>query len=118
MYVAGPGVPKGETRAHPTNHLDITATIAAIAGAAQYSPHPIDGQSFAQAPHRTPQHGRTVRARAPRNSLSPAQALTSAPPALSEWRDFSFSEFYVNQNTWRAIRKLDPASGKPHWALH
>lgn len=92
MYVRGPGVPAGLVRPHPTNHLDITATIADLAGATSYSPHPLDGQSF-------------------------AAALTDAPPALSAWRDFSFSEFYVKQNTWRNIRQLG-ADGKPLWAFH
>merc|ERR1712100_951506 len=46
MYITGPGVPRGKVRAHPTNHLDITATIADFAGAAHFSPHPLDGNSF------------------------------------------------------------------------
>ena len=93
MYVAGPGLPRGETRPLPTTHLDITATIAELGGAAKHAPHPLDGLSF-------------------------KAALGSTPPALSEWRDFSFSEFYVNDNTWRNIRLIDHATGQPAWAFH
>ncbi len=41
MYVRGPGVPKGATRPHPTTHLDVTATIVELAGAAPVGPHSI-----------------------------------------------------------------------------
>ena len=33
MYIRGPNVKKNETRSHPTNHLDISATIIDIAKA-------------------------------------------------------------------------------------
>ena len=81
MYIMGPGVPQGEIRYHPTNHLDITATIVALAGAGDHVPtsHPLDGLSF-------------------------ADALTDTPPTIEAWRAYSFSEFYVNDNTWWAIR--------------
>mmetsp|Transcript_35537 Transcript_35537/g.58889 ORF Transcript_35537/g.58889 Transcript_35537/m.58889 type:complete len:434 (+) Transcript_35537:2-1303(+) len=93
MYVRGPDVPAGQVRWHPTTHIDITATIAELAGgAARYSPHPIDGLSF-------------------------AAVLKATPPPFASWRDFSFSEFYVGQNTWRNIRMLG-ADGQPAWAFH
>ena len=83
MYVRGPGVPAGERRPHPTNLIDITATIAELAGgAAKFAPHALDGQSF-------------------------AAALTSSPPALSAWRDFSYSEAYMYQV------RLEPTPRRP-----
>ena len=93
MYVTGPGVPRGEVRLLPTNHLDLTATIAHLGGVAKHSPHPLDGQSF-------------------------VGALTATPPAVADWRSFSFSEFYVQQNTWRMIRLVDDdgvANATFHW---
>ena len=46
MYVTGPGVLRGRVLPHPTNHLDITATIVDIAGAAAKAPGNLDGLSF------------------------------------------------------------------------
>jgi hypothetical protein len=33
LYIRGPGLPAGTTLPHPTNHLDITATLVELAGA-------------------------------------------------------------------------------------
>eukprot|EP00756_Hemistasia_phaeocysticola_P050778 Hpha_TRINITY_DN25966_c0_g1::TRINITY_DN25966_c0_g1_i1::g.185367::m.185367 len=94
MYVRGPGVPAGEVRPHPTNHLDITATIAEFAGAAKHSPFPLDGKSF-----------RDV-------------MVCSRVPQLGDWRNFSFSEIYAGQNTWHQIRFINESTGSAEWALH
>lgn len=93
MYIMGPGVPRGETRPHPTTHLDITSTIAHLAGAAKYAPHELDGKSF-------------------------KDVLTSTPPGVKQWRHFSFSEFYVSTNTWRNIRFINDTSGEAEWTFH
>ena len=92
LYVRGPGVPMGGVRHHPTNQLDVTATIAELAGAARFAPRPLDGLSF-------------------------AAALTDAPPPHTAWRNFSFSEFHRGKDTWRALRMIG-ADGAPLWALH
>ena len=85
MYVRGPGIPANQTRAHPTTHLDIIATIVELAGAADSLPkdpkYALDGKSF-------------------------AQALTASPVAVEDWRTFSFSEFLNGNNTWRAVRVI------------
>ncbi len=96
MYVRGPGVPQGEVRPHPTNHLDITATIAELGGAAQHSPFPLDGKSFKDL----------------------IQKQGSDVPSVDEWRPFSFSEFYVGQNTWHQVRYINSTTGEAEWALH
>jgi len=89
MYVRGPGVPAGEKRAHPTTHLDIVATIVQLAGAEQYlskgASYTLDGKDF-------------------------SAALTSAPPAVQDWRAFSFSEFYSGENTYWAVRVIGNSS--------
>ena len=85
FYVRGPGVPAGATRAHPTTHVDVTATIVELARAAPVGP-PLDGLSF-------------------------AAALGPAPPAPAAWRNFSFSEYFGGDDTWSAVRF--PAGGAP-----
>merc|ERR1712173_151160 len=92
MYVTGPGVPRGELRSHPTTHLDLTATIASLAGATKFAPHALDGKSM-------------------------ATLLTSAPPSVQNWRQFSFSEFYREDNTWRQIRFINGTSGEVEWTF-
>ena len=94
MYILGPGVPHGQIRYHPTNHLDITATIVELSGASSHVPadRPLDGLSF-------------------------AAALTNSPPTIEVWREYSFSEFYVNDNTWWAIRHIN-TSGIADWTMH
>ena len=77
---------------HPTNHLDITATIVELAGAIA-TPNPagpltdpaLDGLSFL-------------------SDLS-----HNAPPAqlADTWRQHSFSEFFANDNTWRLVRVVN-----------
>ena len=44
--------------------------------------------------------------------------MSASPPAVAEWRDFSFSEFYVHDNTWRNIRMINHTTGEAEWALH
>jgi hypothetical protein len=92
MYVRGPGVLPGRVLPHPTNHLDITATIVSLAGATA-TPSPaapptdpaLDGLSFwADLGRRAP------------------------PAALADaWRQHSFSEFFSNTNTWRLVRVVN-----------
>lgn len=79
MYIRGPGLPANVTRYHPTNHLDITATIVDLAGAHPHGP-PLDGLSF-------------------------AGALTATPVAPTAWRNFSASEYFGGNNTWVKIRR-------------
>ena len=79
LYIKGPGVPAGTTLLHPTNHLDITATVVELAGATPSGPA-LDGKSF-------------------------AAALTSTPVAPEDWRTFSFTEHFSNANTWWSIRR-------------
>ena len=79
LYIAGPGVSANTTLLHPTNHLDITATIVELAGAAPVGP-PLDGLSF-------------------------AADLGPSPGAPAAWRDFSFTEHFSNALTWQAIRR-------------
>jgi len=93
MYITGPGVVRGEVRPHPTTHLDITATIAELAGAAKFAPHALEGKSF----HTT---------------------LTQHPPSIKDWRQFSYSEYYSNQNTWRNIRFINETTGEAEWTFH
>lgn len=92
MYVRGPGVAANETRAHPSNHLDITATIVDLAGASEYTPGELDGKTF-------------------------SEVLGSNPPSVADWRSYSFSEFYVGNNTWNAIRYINSTSGLPEFKL-
>lgn len=87
MYVRGPGIPSG-VRYHPTNHLDITATIVDLLGISSTAPSNLDGLSF-------------------------RSALTATPSQPTEWRNFSFTEFYVDNNTWHTIRVIDETSFKP-----
>jgi len=87
------GIPKGEVRIHPTTHLD-TATIADLANIPSSSPpFPIDGKSF-------------------------KEVLTANPPSLNKWRNFSFSEFFVTENTWRQIRHINATTGKSQFTFH
>jgi hypothetical protein len=46
MYVRGPGVLGNRLLPHPTNHLDITATIVELARAQATAPSNLDGLSF------------------------------------------------------------------------
>ena len=78
MFVAGPGVVPNSTLLHPTNHLDITATVVELAGATATGP-PLDGLSFA--------------------------SQLTAPGDPASWRDFSFIEYFENANTWQSIRR-------------
>lgn len=79
LYIRGPGVPANSTLLYPTTPLDITATIVELAGATPVGP-PLDGLSF-------------------------AAAFSANPPAPAAWRDFSFTEFFGNANTWWTIRR-------------
>jgi hypothetical protein len=78
LFIAGPGVPANDTRAHPTNHLDITATLVDVAGATPVGP-PLDGLSF-------------------------RAALTADPVPPAAWRNFSFSEYFAGPDTWVKVR--------------
>lgn len=85
MYVRGPGVLAGRKLPHPTNHLDITATIVELAQAASTSPTDLDGLSFA------------------------ADLANPADPATlgDSWRQHSYSEFFGSVNTWRLVRVVN-----------
>eukprot|EP00051_Salpingoeca_urceolata_P029152 m.489072 g.489072 ORF g.489072 m.489072 type:complete len:680 (+) comp26352_c0_seq1:136-2175(+) len=80
MVVRGPGVPKNVNVTLPTTHLDITATIVELAGAAEHAPSSLDGKSFAK------------------------QLTMQPPPEPAAWRTHSYSEFFANDNTWAMVR--------------
>eukprot|EP00040_Diaphanoeca_grandis_P028329 m.163845 g.163845 ORF g.163845 m.163845 type:complete len:665 (-) comp31309_c1_seq1:74-2068(-) len=84
MYVRGPSLPQGATFSHPTNHLDITATIVEFAKASAAVPTPLDGKSFVG---ELINYGRDTNADA--------------------WRQYSFSEFFDNNNTWQLVRVVN-----------
>lgn len=89
LYIRGPAIPPNSTLLHPTNHLDITATVVELAGATPKGP-PLDGKSF-------------------------VGALGPSPIAPADWRDFSFTEHFENDVTWQAIRRpLDTPRTKFH----
>jgi N-acetylglucosamine-6-sulfatase len=89
FYVRGPGVLRNATLLHPTNHVDLTATIVELAGATPIGP-PLDGLSFAAALNGT-----------------------RGPYA---WRNYSFSEFFSAADTWAALRfPLPQHRVKVHW---
>lgn len=75
LYVRGPRVPPNETRAHPTTHVDLAATIVDLTPTGP----PLDGLSF-------------------------AAALTRAPIAPADWRNYSYSEYYDANDTWVMMR--------------
>eukprot|EP00052_Salpingoeca_macrocollata_P015540 m.123940 g.123940 ORF g.123940 m.123940 type:complete len:533 (-) comp19723_c0_seq1:51-1649(-) len=94
FYVRGPGVAAG-LRHHPTQHTDIVPTILELAQAEATSPGlaQLDGKSF-------------------------ASVLSANPPSVTEWRDFQFSEFFMNNDTWWMYRKYDdngPVFSYHHW---
>ena len=67
LYIRGPNIPANTTVLHPTNHLDITATLVEIAGATSKGPV-LDGLSF-------------------------KNVLSANPPSPAAWgRTFSFTE--------------------------
>ena len=78
FYVRGPGVPANSTQPHPTSHVDIAATVVALAGATPVG-EPLDGLSF-------------------------AGVLSAAPPPPQAWRNHSYSEFFGGANTWASLR--------------
>jgi len=90
LFIRGPGVPANTTLLHPTTHIDITATVVELAGAAPAGP-PLDGKSFARE--------------------------LSAPGPAAAWRDFSFTEFFENANTWQTLRRPldDPPTRYTLW---
>jgi len=93
FYIRGPGIPDDTTLLHPTNHLDITATLVELTGAQPVGPA-LDGKSF-------------------------ASALTSNPIPPEKWRNFSFSEYFQNFDTWWKIRwALSDGSLTQNTAFH
>merc|ERR1712070_137226 len=78
MYIRGPTVKPNATMRPPTTHLDITATIAELAGVE--SRNQLDGESFAQ-------------------ELDGGDA--------DNWRQFSYSEMFMNDFTWRMVRQVN-----------
>lgn len=81
-----------QTRFHPTNHIDIAATIVDLANAHSSAPANLEGKSF--------------------KSL-----MTSNPPSVAAWRPWSFSEFYIANNTWLALRLINETTGMPAFKL-
>lgn len=79
LFITGPGVPAGVNLLHPTTHIDITATVAELGGATPTGP-PLDGLSF-------------------------VGALGATPVDPASWRDFQFTEFFENANTWQSVRR-------------
>ena len=88
FYVRGPGVPANSTLEHASTHIDITATIVELAGAAPVGP-PLDG-------------------------LSLVAALGPAPVAPAAWRDYQFSEFFGGELTWWKVR-FPANKSEVHW---
>ena len=86
MYVRGPQIAAGKKLPHPTNHLDITATIVELALAGEQAPSNLDGLSFA-------------------SELGPSPSSPSA--RADAWRQHSFSEFFANLNTWQLVRVVN-----------
>ena len=80
LYIRGPNIPANSTVVHPTNHIDITATVVELASATAAGPV-LDGLSF-------------------------ANVLVANPPSPAAWgRTFSFTEHFSNANTWLEIRR-------------
>lgn len=79
FYVTGPGIQANVTRLHPATHVDLAATLVELAGATPTGPS-LDGLSFASA------------------------ALTSNPLPPGQWRNFSFSEYFLGKDTWIGVR--------------
>ena len=105
MYIRGPNVFRNATLPHPTGHLDITATVVDIAGATAFVPSqtPLDGKSFlgeirASVDDPLPP---LLPALLPRDSPPSAKALAHNADA---WRQYSFSEFFGTDLTWRLVR--------------
>ncbi len=95
MYIAGPGIPSGAKMTLPTTHLDITATLVAWAGASAHAPMAeLDGKSFAAEIKRM--------AALPKTQWDHRQQHQDA----MAWRNYSFSEFFTNNNTWQHLRFL------------
>jgi len=90
MYVRGPGVPQGVISKLPTTHLDITATILELTGTIDgpATPSNLDGLSFAPA-------------------LKDTAAAAKLRDTPELWRDFSFSEFFMNDVTWWNVRTVN-----------
>ncbi len=90
MYIRGPGVPAGVVSKLPTTHLDITATIIELTGAARLptTPKDLDGKSFA----------------ATLLDNAVAANLRDTPEL---WRAFSFSEFFAGETTWWNVRTVN-----------
>lgn len=90
MYIRGPNVYQNATLPHPTTHLDITATVVEITGAQSFAPANLDGKNFLG----------ELTAISPFSSTFHPNFGTRA----DAWRQFSFSEFFADNNTWQNIR--------------
>ena len=95
LYIRGPGVAANSSAEHPTTHVDLTATIVALARSAVAVGPPLDGQSF-------------------------ADVLSPSPTPPSAWRNFSFAENYDDSTTWFQLRRPltgedDAAQTAFHW---
>eukprot|EP00730_Choanoeca_flexa_P003255 TRINITY_DN11343_c0_g1_i1.p2 TRINITY_DN11343_c0_g1~~TRINITY_DN11343_c0_g1_i1.p2 ORF type:complete len:245 (+),score=65.15 TRINITY_DN11343_c0_g1_i1:1598-2332(+) len=86
MFVRGPGIAQGQRLPYPSNHVDITRTIVDWAQIAEHAPQDLDGKSFAE--------------------------VLENPVPLRDWRTWGFSEFYVDDNTWQAVRVINETTGQ------
>lgn len=94
LYIRGPGIVANSSVEHPTTHLDLTATIVALAQATVVGP-PLDGLSF-------------------------LDVLTPSPVPPTAWRNFSFAENYDESMTWFQLRQPLPGDADSsqtafHW---
>lgn len=85
LYIRGPGITANSSAGHPTTHLDITATIVALARTAVVKGPPLDGLSF-------------------------ADVLAPSPTPPDAWRNFSFAENYDDSTTWFQLRQPLPGA--------
>ena len=82
LFIRGPGIAPNSSAPHPTNHVDLAATIVDLASATVIGPE-LDGLSF-------------------------AEALSSTPLPPSAWRNFSFAENADDSTTWVQLRQPLP----------
>ena len=134
FYIRGPNVFRNVTLPHPTTHLDITATVVDIARAQAFVPTQLDGKSFLGEilGEMTYEPTNKADAMVGTHTTSALRALArveGAPPRTHEgegveagglkkegvgavdfaaradaWRQFSFSEFFGGDITWRLVR--------------
>ena len=111
FYIRGPGVHRNTTLPHLTNHLDITATVVEIAQAGTFAPQ-LDGKSFLN---------EILAAKSVGDLAVEGSAGTPSFAARAEaWRQFSFSEFFGGEVTWRLVRVVNSSHALTyaHWCTN